>query len=417
LIETDQTHRMTLDGPRLVKLAQQYGTPQYIYDADRLAANAACMQAAVPATFHYFEFANRNHAILQKIRQQGFGITISRPAGVERALQLGFMPEQIQCSGFGFDDENLRFFLAHGVQVNLASLAELRRASELFPDTGFGVRLDLKSDPWEKRGISSEDLIDFVRERRLHIMGLHTYLGTNVLKPSEHSMALAGLLAVLQKLPAQTRSQVRYINVGGGFGYDYANRCTFDWGTYGQFIQSIIQSVQFALGQPWELKLEVGRALVVNCGYLLARVLHIYQKAGRWFVVVDSNASHFGRPARYGFHKAFYPYLEDGVHRSVWLDPDGTTATGSRWVEAAVVGNSHYSKDWFGLTQLPEAALERYTGSYLVILDVGAYGESMSDQWADEPRPAAVLVEGETCTLVTRREQPSELYNPPRERW
>ncbi|SRR5581483_8273142 len=85
-------------------------------------------------------------------------------------------------------------------------------------------------------------------------------------------------------------------------------------------------------------------------------------------------------------------------------------------IETAVVGNSHYSKDWFGFARLPHFEAEQLVGAYMIIYDVGAYGESMSDPWADIPRPAAVMVEGESHWLVTERETLQELAEDRRQR-
>jgi diaminopimelate decarboxylase len=416
VIEVDSSHGPVLATRRVRELAQRFGTPLYIYDAERIRANAQQMRAVFPGTLHYFEFANRNHTLLQKIRELGFGISIARPAGVRRALQIGFTADQIQCSGFGFSDEDLCFFQAHGVSVNISNIGELDRMIKLFPQAKIGIRIDLGNDPWEKRGIPISDLLTFLEHRTPSIVGLHTYLGTNVLAPDQHSAVLQGLLAVLKQLPRTTRAGINYINLGGGFGYDYLNRRSFDWYAYAEGIRPLVYEVERTLGRPCDLKLEVGRALVANCGYLLVQVLDAFTKSGRRFIVVDSNASHFGRPARYGFHKSFYPFLEDGVHRSAWLPVNGEAAVMEGDIEVAVVGNSHYSKDWFGFIALPTFDAECLRGSYIVILDVGAYGEAMSDQWADEPRPAAVLVDGATDMVVCRREHPSELFDPVRER-
>ena len=84
-------------------------------------------------------------------------------------------------------------------------------------------------------------------------------------------------------------------------------------------------------------------------------------------------------------------------------------------VEAAVVGNSHYSRDWFGYTVVPSGDPNRLVGQGLVVLDAGAYSEAMSDRWADEPRPPVVVLDGDEARLVTERERLTDLVQRDRD--
>jgi diaminopimelate decarboxylase len=397
---------------RMLELGSRYGTPLYAYDLQQIDRNASRMRRALsplPAEFHFFEFANRNHAILERVRQLGLGVTVAQPAGVSRALNCGFGVADIQCSGFGLATKDLGVLLKTGVGVNVGSISELAQVAEFFPDEPVGIRVDFARSSTDKRGIPPDQVLSFLRSRPLRIRGLHTYIGTNILDDDCHARACRWLTSFLGELPST--ELLEYINVGGGFGYDYSARQGFDWEAYGRAVRPIVRAAERSIRKPLKLKLEAGRALVVDCGYLLVRILHGFEKSSQRIIVVNSNLSHLGRPARYGFDREFYPFLEDGRHEIVLVPADA----GYEGVRAAVVGNSHYSHDWFGYIRLPRWEPRELRGRYAVFLDAGAYCEAMSDQWADDPRPAAVVFDDEHDELVTARETIGELVSPVRQ--
>jgi diaminopimelate decarboxylase len=400
---------------QLVELGRGHGTPLYVYDLERLERNARRTAEAVGAAgtrIHFFEFANRNPEILGRVREIGFGLTVARPAGIVRALRAGFPPEDVELSGFGLSDDDLRAAADAGVAVNLGSISELARAAAVLPEARIGLRVDLAASTLDKRGVPVPEALEFLARRTIRVRGLHTYIGSNRLSPRAHLDALERLVELACALPAPLRRKLDYVNVGGGFGYDYANGGHFAWAEYGAAARAILDEAERRLGRRLVLKLEVGRDLVVDCGYLLTKVLHAFEKNGRLFLVVDSNLSHFGRPAWYGFCEELPPHVTDGRHRLKLLGAPSAPAAG---VQAAVVGNSHYSRDWFGFVDAPAGDPARLVGSHVVVLDAGAYGEAMSDQWADEPRPAVVVVEGNSARLVTRREDVLDLVGSPRQ--
>lgn len=397
----------------LVKLAEAYGTPLYIYDGAKLRSNAEMMFAAhknCRAQFHFFEPANRNHTVLRFIRDLGFNITVVRPAGVYRALKLGFRPEQIEMSGFGLSDTEFDYVRGHNVLLNIGSLPELDRFSSLYPETAVGIRIDVAGGDKDKRGIPREKLLEFLSRRRVRVAGLHTYIGTNISDNAKHLDAARQLADTLVALAERGIGDISFINVGGGFGYDYVRRSAFDWKAHGDGIAELANVLREKVGRELLFKLEVGRALIADSACLVLKILHAFEKAGRSFVVVDSNISHLPRPVRYGFHKDFHPFMSDGVHRIELADGGSAAAVQGVEVEVAVVGNSHYSKDWLGFMKVPYFKPDELRKRYLVVRDVGAYVESMADTWVDEPRPLPIFYHDSEAQICTERETYADLF-------
>ena len=389
-----------IDHPRVLQqVLALTGTPTYVYDLDGVEAQATIIRDAHahnPVQLNFFEPTNRNVPVLQRICRAGLGITVTRQRGAERALQIGFLPEHIDCSGFALSDEELKFFVAKNIRVNLSSEWEIARCSRMFPGHPFGIRVDVTTDGREKRGVEPHSLPDLICESSLRLHGLHTYIGTGILSVAQHLRAAATLADIVMALPFTTGASIRYINVGGGFGYDYKTGQTFDWNRHAIGIRQIAEQLRKALGRAIEFRFEVGRGLVANQGILLARVLDAYEKAGRRYVVVDVSCSDLPRPIRMGFDKSFFPYMDDGCHRIDLVDPQTFRTDVGGTLEVAVVGNSHYSKDWIGLTHVTSFSPQQLRGALVIVRDVGAYCEVLRDNWT-ETRAArsAVLDQGE----------------------
>lgn len=390
------------------------GTPAYVYDLDGLDRNLARIEDAlegVDFSLRYFEFANRNPAILEHLQHRGYGVSTARPPGIARALHAGFDVSRIELSGFGLTAGELCAAAELGVSINLASVSELADAARSIPGVPVGIRVDFGGPMVDKRGIPADEVVEALGRTPVPLAGIHTYIGTNIASTGVHLETVRRLLDLIDALPRSLTHSLRYVNTGGGFGYDYDLRRHFGWAAYGGAVGGLLGEAADRLGRRLELKIEVGRSLVVDCGFLVTRVNHAFVKEGRPFVVVDSNLSHCGRPSRYGFDQGRPPYSTDGRQRLVHV---GSDDSGGRAVAAAVVGNSHYSRDWFGYAAVPAGDPDALVGDGLVVLDAGAYCEAMSDRWADEPRPPVVAVSGGEARLVTERESAEDLIGHPR---
>jgi diaminopimelate decarboxylase len=269
------------------------------------------------------------------------------------------------------------------------------RFSRLFPRVPVGLRISPDSD--DKRGVTPDTLQRLLAEHALSVAGLHRYLGTNILDAREHRETIDSLVRSIDRMAESALCTEPYLNIGGGFGYDYRHRVGFDWQAHGRIVeQSLLDLHARRPGKSWSIRMEIGRALLADCACLIARVLHAYEKGGRKYIVVNTNISHLPRVVRYGFDVEHFPYLDEGYHH---LEIAGQEVGGTR---VAVVGNSHYSKDWLGYVMLADFNPSRLEGEYLIVHDAGAYTEAMADDWSDEPLPASVFLKVDGKEEITR---------------
>lgn len=363
-------------------------TPSYVYSSrvlDRNVNRITSSFCGLPLDLRFFYSANKNEAVLRHLQGKGVGIVAVRPSAVERLLAIGFSPNEIEYSGFGSSASDMRRLTDLGVNMNLSIEPEVKLYTQMFPRNRVGIRVCLSES--DKRGIPLQDIKKVVMENELSLGGLHTYVGTNLDNQSPHVEAFNNLAQLAIDTSERIRSGPFYINVGGGFGYNYRTRNHFSWDNYYNALSPRILKLKKARPDvDWTLRLEVGRSLVVDAGWVVARIVHAYEKAGNHFITLDTNISHIPRPVRYGFDEDRPPYSDDGYHR---IEVSGAP-TGS--IKVAVVGNSHYSRDWLGFVSLDKFIPADLVGRTVTILDTGAYTESMADTWSDEPIPNARIL-------------------------
>ena len=383
------------------------GTPAYVYSERSLRRTATTIREAyadVAVDLFFFYSANKNESVLRVLRDEGFGVVAVRPTAVPRLLDLGYTADEIEFSGFGLSTSDMKNLLDAGININLSSEPEIFRFAREYPGQAAGVRVCLFGDPTDKRGLTVDQVGPVLRKSRLRVSGLHTYIGSNISDVRKHAATLDNLSALISAIPESSRGQRLYLNVGGGFGYDYSCGREFGWQAHSDAVGAMLDVLEekhpeFELS----LRMEIGRSAVVNSGWLVARVLHAYQKAGVRFIAVDTTISHFPRPVRYGFSTHHLPHSEDGLHRIRVLGVEQGDE------KVAVVGNSHYSKDWLGFAYVGQFDADALEGSLVIFMDAGAYTEAMADTWSDEPRPASVMLRNNgDAEIVTRRGEMAE---------
>ena len=360
-------------------------TPCYIYDLSLLRSQIERIRAAyapLGAQLFFFESANRDARVLELLKDQNFGVTIVQEQGIDRALCSGFGLNRIEMSGFGLNPRVMRRVHELGLAVNFGSSSEICAFAKLFPGSRLGARLDLNAEPLNKRGIPAVDLLHLLDTVDFELSGLHTYIETNQISTKVHLDAAKRLVSLIDDMPKERRDQLQYINIGGGFGYDYLNGAEFDWNDHSVGLQRLINALSDRLGRNLALKIEVGRAAVVASGYYLCSIIHAFEKLGQAFIVLDGNISQFPRPVRYGTRSDLHPFMEKGRHNfTVCNKACDSIAAGTRSV--AIVGNSHYSKDILGFAMLNQFDPKMLVGGVVIGHDAGAYSQVMCDGWTD----------------------------------
>lgn len=393
----------------LEALADEFGTPLYVYDAGVLEERIHSFQEAfseLDFLLAYSVKANGSLALLDRVARSGAGADIVSGGELFRALRAGIPADRIVFAGVGKTEEEIRAALDAGIHAfHVESEGELRLLERVARESGRVASFSVRVNPdveaptphaYTRTGHATAkfgvpiplalELYGWAAEREaLRIRGVDVHIGSQVGAVAPYRTALHRVLEVVDAL-ADDGIPVEYADLGGGFAVpeeEHAVRLEPE-----AVARVLVPELK---GRGLRLLLEPGRSIVAEAGILLARVLYVKEQGGVTFVVTDAGMTDFLRPSHY-----------DGFHR---IEP--VREPRERPVRAVdVVGPICESGDFLGRDRglpLPEP------GELLAVRDAGAYGFVMAMQYNGRPRPAEVLVDGAEAHRIRRRETHEDL--------
>ncbi|MCA1858598.1 diaminopimelate decarboxylase [Janthinobacterium sp. HSC-3S05] len=398
----------------LAQLAQEHGTPLWVYDAATIRARVA--QLAQFDTVRFAQKANSNIHLLTLMREAGVHVDAVSLGEIERALQAGFTPAQTNgAAGVVFtcdlfDRPTLARVAAAKIEVNCGSVDMLRQLGPVSPghrvwlriNPGYGHGHSNKTNTGgenSKHGIWHEELpeaLAVIRAHGLHLVGLHMHIGSGV--DYSHLETVCGTMVDLVK---NMGHDIEAISTGGGLSVPYrAGEQPVDTDHYFQLWDAARKQIEGHLGHPVHLEIEPGRFLVADAGLLVAEVRATKQMGGNHFTLLDTGFNELMRPAMYGSYHEMSVIAHDGRA----LDTQHATVVGGPLCES---GDVFTQRDG-GVVEtrlLPAAQV----GDYVVFEGAGAYGASMSSNYNSRPHAAEYLVDGEQSRLIRRRQTVAEL--------
>ncbi len=362
---------------------REAATPCYFYDLQLLRETLAAVRREVPENdpafrVHYAVKANSNPRILGEMAAQGLGADCVSGGEIELAIAAGVPAGRIVFAGVGKTDEEIELALRAGIGCfNVESEPELLVINELAGRIGKKAPVALRVNPnidahthhyittgleENKFGINLELLPGVLRVLKglenLEFQGIHLHIGSQILTMEPYAL-LCERVAELQRTIEAEGLELKSINVGGGLGIDYENPDANPIPDFREYFSTFRRHMQLREGQT--LHFELGRALVAQCGSLIARVLYVKEGTAKKFVIVDAGMTELIRPALYGAH-----------HRIENL----TSSEGEETYD--VVGPVCESSDCFATDErLPLT----HRGDLLALRSAGAYGEAMSSAY------------------------------------
>ena len=406
----------------LAQLAQQHGTPLWVYDA-------AVIERQVTALRHFdvirfAQKANSNTHILRLMKRLGVLVDAVSLGEVERALAAGFTPgehhghHEIVFTADLLDHATLARVTELGMAINCGSIDMLDQIGAATPGQSPGHPVWLRINPGfghghsnktntggehSKHGIWHTDLAEAcarIRANGLTLVGLHMHIGSGV--DYTHLQEVCGAMVALVATVVAQGLDLTAISAGGGLSIPYqAGEPVVDTAHYFQLWDAARQLVAAQLGHPVTLELEPGRYLVAESGVLLTEVRATKHMGNNHFVLVDAGFNDLMRPAMYGSH-----------HGISVLHADGREAIGA--LQATVLGGPLCeSGDVFtqgeGGVVLSRPLPVARVGDLVVLHDTGAYGASMSSNYNTRPLIAEVMVEGGQSRMIRRPQTVAEL--------
>lgn len=381
------------DHDRLSALAEEYDTPLYVLDVDRVRANYQRMVEAFPdATVMYAAKAHTGQAVLEAILDAGGTIECAARGEIKRAIDAGADPNTVQYTAVNppaadldyaakLGDRYPGFTITGGARDTFERLADRdytgRVAVRVNPGIGTGHHEKVATGKDAKFGIPYESVPEILTDLReqFDVVGLHAHMGSGVLNDD-----LAAHCRAIEKVTDLARSvgDLEFVDVGGGFGVPYReDQKPLD-------LNVVANRVREAAGDlDATLKLEPGRYVVADSELILTEVNTVKETPATTVVGVDASLATLVRPAMFD---AYHPIRNVSA-------PDRQT------IEASIGGPCCTSADVFA-TDRPIAQPQR--GDLLAIGNAGAYGYELASQFHSQPRPAEVTSDGR---VVRRRER------------
>ncbi|MGE0763446.1 MAG: diaminopimelate decarboxylase [Bdellovibrionales bacterium] len=377
----------------LSDVVKGHGEAVYVYSSDDVLNRIDWYKKAFarPVKIHFAMKANPFLPLLQIMARQKIGADVVSGGELERALEAGIAAEAIVFSGVGKSAAELKRALDCGIgQINIESLPELERLAELSRGQKARVRVGLRLNPdvrpdthhhittghrENKFGLNLEHLREAVailrtNEEHLKFYGLAMHVGSQILNTTTVIEAVRLIRRVFEDLRKEGWP-LQSLDIGGGLGIDYTR--TDAQGDLNR-LQSYAANVEVALkGLDCDLLVEPGRFLVARSGVLLTQIEYVKQTPHRNFVILNSGMNHLMRPALYQAEHRIVPLFESK----------------GRTLICDIVGPICESTDVLGRQRSLPAPR---SGDWLAVLDTGAYGYSMANQYNLRSLPVQILL-------------------------
>ena len=387
----------------LVSLGKEFGTPLYVYHAEKIKEQYAKLVTAFSRSNTLFFYACKaltNINILRYICELGANVDCSSINEVKLALHAGFPPERILYTSNGIGFEEIEEARSLGVIINIDSLSNLEKFGKKFGHSyPVGVRLrpnimaggNLKISTGHdksKFGIPVDQvdkILALVQQYHIRISDLHIHTGSEIKDVDVFVKGIAVLFDIVPRF-----AELEFIDLGGGFKVPYKDGdVETDIPLLADKIEEAFSNHPNPGGRPLQVWFEPGKFLVSECGYFVTQVNVMKETDAATFVSVNSGFNHLIRPMFY-----------DSYHRIENIsNPHGTPK------KYSVVGNI-CETDTFAWARTINEVRE---GDYLVFYNAGAYGFEMSSNFNSRYKPAEVLVKDGQARLIRRRDQFEDL--------
>lgn len=400
----ESTHpTYNLQGISFRSLADEFGTPLYVYDASKIVKQQQSLKNAFAGMNVNIKFAAKaltNLSILKLMKRNGIGVDVVSIQEVQIALKAGFPPAEIMYTPNCVDFEEIIQGVDLGVNINLDNLSVLEKFGKKYGSSyPCGIRLNphilaggnLKistGHSHSKFGISIQQLpaiLELVQRYNIVVNGLHIHTGSEITETDVFMKMAELLFGIAKDFPT-----LKFLDFGGGFkvAYKTGDRVT-NIHEIGMKLGQLFSNFNHQHGRQLELWIEPGKYLVSEAGYLLVKVNVVKSTPTVTFAGVNSGLNHLIRPMMY-----------DAYHEIVNVsNPEGPKKV------YTVVGNICETDTLGADRELSEVR----EGDLLVIQNAGAYGYSMASNYNSRLRPAEVLVLEGKAKLIRQRDTLEQL--------
>jgi diaminopimelate decarboxylase len=398
-----QDQRYKIQGVDLLEVADEFGTPVYVYDADKIKTQVEKITKAfsgLDLKIKYAAKALTNQSILKLMRSYGVGLDVVSIQELHLGLQAGYEPEEILYTPNSVDFAEVEEAIQLGVQINIDNISILEQFGHKYKDT---VPICIRINPHLQAGgnykistghVDSKFGISILQQRHLHrviktynlnVIGLHMHTGSDILDANVFLQGAQILFDIAREFPDLT-----FIDFGSGFKVAYQEGDVMvDMEELGASFTKAFKEFCQEYGRDLQIWFEPGKYLVSEAGHFLVRANIIKTTPATVFVGVNSGMNHLIRPMMY-----------DAYHDMVNIsNPNATRRV------YTVVGYI-CETDTLGWDRQLDEVRE---GDIIAIKNAGAYAISMASNYNSRFRPAEVLIYKGQAHLIRKSETLEDL--------
>lgn len=404
----------------LLRLADKYGTPLYVYNFDGIKDRIFDFRAAFRARkllICYALKANSNLSLLSYLASLDCGADCVSINEVKKALKAGIPKYKIIYSGVGKSDLDIKEALELDILfLNLESVEEMLRVESIAKDLNKSARIsirvnpnvDAKTHPYISTGLRENKFgvhIDSAKKMYIYAnnskylspIGIHFHIGSQLIELSPITQSANKVVELIFGLLA-LKIDLKFIDIGGGIGIKYSDEQTIDLYSYAQGILKEMNGLDLSI------ICEPGRYIVGNEGILISKILYEKQNENKRFCIVDAAMNDLIRPALYNAkHEIEYISLDSNEKLNI---PDLLKNDVPFQEYTDIVGPICESSDYLAKNiKLPRTK----RGDLIIIKSAGAYGFSMSSNYNSRLRCAEVAIIDGNDKLIRKREKFDDL--------
>jgi diaminopimelate decarboxylase len=399
--------KFSIENVLVENITKKFSTPSYVYSKKIILDNYLNFKKQFEDMDHLICFAvksNPNIAILNLLVNNGAGFDIVSGGELQRVISAKGDPKKVVFSGVGKSQEDIELAIKHDILTfNVESEAELYRiqntAKKLNKKASISIRVnpdvDPKTHPYistglkdNKFGVDEQNAISMYKIAKeldaIEIKGIDCHIGSQITELQPFEDSIKKLLALIDYLKS-IDILIEHIDIGGGIGIQYSEETPPTFADYGKTVKNILKERNL------KIIFEPGRALIGKAGILLTEVEYIKNSSEKNFLIVNAAMNDLMRPSLY-----------EAFHEIINLSPSD-----SEKKNYDIVGPVCETGDFLGKGRLISAE----ENNILAVLDVGAYGMSMSSNYNSRPKAAEILVDDNKFYLIRNRENFADLIN------
>ncbi len=404
-------------GKNTLEISKEYSTPIYVINEKSIRKRYKNLKSLLNSEYennriHYAVKANSNLSILKILHSEGASFDCTSMGEIYMCFKAGISPEKIIYTGNMFTDEDFTFAVKNKVLINLDSVSQLKRLVKIHEDLGreksiISFRINpefgaghhthtITAGKTIKFGILEEQAIEAYSKAKEHgfeKFGIHQHIGSGVLNAQDFKKPVEKYISIIKKVAKSLEIEFDFVDFGGGLGIPYRPlEEPLDFDIYKDVVikpfKQLVNSED--IGKPI-FKIEPGRYLTAESSILLTQINTIKNNGYKLFAGVDA-----------GFNTLLRPTLYNSYHHIIACNKKGKTST----LTYDVTGPICESGDILGKNRELDKLEEK---DVLAILDVGAYGFTMSSNYNSRPRPAEVLINNKSVYEIRKAETFEEL--------